>query len=166
MKIRITSVPAPFGIKARAAPRFISSHKAVPGFRKRRSKADQDKYFDDFPSKVLSVTNFNYVRRPLGLNNKAYEIVRRSHDSGPSGNGGRRGKGSRRNYKEVEESAGLVDAELIGVEEREGTRYHVRGTAPAERIDAVTAGLVRQDVTVDLWIDLDLAIGFCRCEHF
>ena len=49
--------------------------------------------------------------------------------------------------------AGLEDAEFVGEEDRGGTRYHVRGTAPAERIEAVTAGLVRrQDVAVDLWI--------------
>ena len=52
--------------------------------------------------------------------------------------------------------AGLVDAELVGQDDRGGPRYHVRGTAPAERIRAVTAGLVRnQDVVVDLWIDPD-----------
>ncbi len=50
--------------------------------------------------------------------------------------------------------AGLVDATYIGQDDRGGQRYHVRGTAPAERIEAVTAGLVRnQDVVVDLWID-------------
>ena len=49
--------------------------------------------------------------------------------------------------------AGLQDAEFVGEEDRGGTRYHVRGTAPAERIEAVTAGLVRrQDVVIDLWV--------------
>jgi len=49
--------------------------------------------------------------------------------------------------------ANLEDVELVGVEERDGTRYHVRGTAPAEQIEVITAGLVRnQDVTVDFWI--------------
>ena len=49
--------------------------------------------------------------------------------------------------------AGLENAEFVGEEDRGGTRYHVRGTAPAERIEAVTAGLVRrQDVEIDLWV--------------
>jgi lipoprotein LprG len=49
----------------------------------------------------------------------------------------------------------LADAELRGLEERgEGSSYHVRGVAPAERVEVITARLVRnQDVTVDLWID-------------
>ena len=45
--------------------------------RKRRSKADQEKYFEDFPTEDLSIVNFTYVRRPLELNNAAYEIVRK-----------------------------------------------------------------------------------------
>lgn len=49
--------------------------------------------------------------------------------------------------------ANLEDIELVGVEERDGTRYHIRGIAPAEQIEVITAGLVRnQDVTVDFWI--------------
>jgi MFS family permease len=48
---------------------------------------------------------------------------------------------------------GLVDVVLVGEEDRGGLRYHVRGTAPADRIEAVTAGLVRgQEVVVDLWV--------------
>ena len=45
--------------------------------RKRKSKMDQERYFDDFPHKQLSVQNFSYVPRPLGLNNAAYEIIRK-----------------------------------------------------------------------------------------
>lgn len=45
--------------------------------RKRTSKTDQERYFSDFPSAVLSIKNFSYVRRPLGINNSAYEIVKK-----------------------------------------------------------------------------------------
>ena len=38
---------------------------------------DQERYFDDFPHSQLSVQNFSYVPRPLGLNNSAYEIIRK-----------------------------------------------------------------------------------------
>lgn len=47
----------------------------------------------------------------------------------------------------------LRDAELVGIENRGGERYHIRGTAPAAEIQNITAGLVRdQAVEVDLWI--------------
>ena len=36
----------------------------------------QERYFEEFPHPQLSVNNFTYVRRPLELNNEAYEIVR------------------------------------------------------------------------------------------
>ncbi len=49
--------------------------------------------------------------------------------------------------------ANLQDVELVGVERRGGERYHVRGTAPAEQVTIITAGLVRdQDVVIDFWI--------------
>jgi hypothetical protein len=49
--------------------------------------------------------------------------------------------------------ANLQDVELVGIEQRGGTRYHVRGTAPAEQVEIITAGLVRdQDVLIDFWI--------------
>jgi hypothetical protein len=48
----------------------------------RRSKVDQERYFEDFPHPSLSVNNFTYVRRPLGLNNEAYELVRQEARSG------------------------------------------------------------------------------------
>ncbi len=48
----------------------------------RRSKVDQERYFEDFPHPSLSVNNFTYVRRPLGLNNEAYEVVRTEVRSG------------------------------------------------------------------------------------
>lgn len=47
----------------------------------------------------------------------------------------------------------LTDPTLVGLEERgDRTLYHVRGLAPEERISLVTAGLVGQDVTLDLWL--------------
>lgn len=56
----------------------------------------------------------------------------------------------------------LLDGEiqnpvLIGLEERDDEpRYHVTGSAPAVRIEKITAGLVRdQDVDLDLWLDPD-----------
>ena len=51
--------------------------------------------------------------------------------------------------------AELTDVTLVGTETRDGeTRYHLTGTAGAERISTVTAGLVsNQDVMVDLWLD-------------
>ncbi len=49
----------------------------------------------------------------------------------------------------------LQDVELIGLEEGEsGSRYHLRGRAPADRVEVITFGLVRnQDVDIDLWLD-------------
>lgn len=48
----------------------------------------------------------------------------------------------------------LTDATLIGIEDRDDRElYHVRALAPEERISLVTAGLVGQDVTLDLWLD-------------
>lgn len=48
----------------------------------------------------------------------------------------------------------LTDIDLVGVEERDGAdRYHLTATAPADRVEVVTAGLVRdQDVEIDFWI--------------
>lgn len=48
----------------------------------------------------------------------------------------------------------LTDVTFVAEEQRdELTRYHLTGTAPAERMQAITAGLVRgQDVDLDLWL--------------
>jgi lipoprotein LprG len=47
----------------------------------------------------------------------------------------------------------MAGLELIGIDDRGGERYHVRGTAPAAEVRNITVGLVRdQDVEVDLWI--------------
>jgi LppX_LprAFG lipoprotein len=55
--------------------------------------------------------------------------------------------------------AELTDVVLVGVENRGGKRYHVRGVAPAERMEIITAGLVRdQDVTIDFWLMRDTAL--------
>lgn len=49
--------------------------------------------------------------------------------------------------------ASLQQPTIVGIDERGGERYHVRGTAPAEQVSNITVGLVRdQDVEVDLWI--------------
>lgn len=49
--------------------------------------------------------------------------------------------------------ANLRDVELVGIDDRGGERYHVRGVAPAAEVQNITVGLVRdQDVPVELWI--------------
>lgn len=49
--------------------------------------------------------------------------------------------------------ANLQDVSIVGIDDRGGERYHVRGTAPAAEVSNITVGLVRdQDVAVDLWI--------------
>lgn len=57
-------------------------HQTREAKRKRRSQADQERYFKDFPDENLSIKNFSYAKRPLGLKNAAYETVRKS---GPTG---------------------------------------------------------------------------------
>lgn len=48
---------------------------------------------------------------------------------------------------------GLTDTEFIEETDRDGTRYHLRATAPADNMQSITAGLVRgQDVLLDLWL--------------
>lgn len=48
---------------------------------------------------------------------------------------------------------GLAEAEFIAEEDRDGLRYHLSGTASADRVEIVTAGLVAgQDVHLDLWV--------------
>ena len=56
--------------------------------------------------------------------------------------------------------AELRDVELVGEEDRGGgTRYHVRGVATAERVERITAGLVRdQEVLIDLWLRRDTGL--------
>jgi LppX_LprAFG lipoprotein len=49
--------------------------------------------------------------------------------------------------------ASLQQPAIVGIDDRGGERYHVRGTAPADQVSNITVGLVRdQDVEVDLWI--------------
>lgn len=48
---------------------------------------------------------------------------------------------------------GLTDVSFVAEEQRDGTRYHLTGTAPAAEMQAITAGLVRgQDVELDVWL--------------
>ncbi len=47
----------------------------------------------------------------------------------------------------------LRDVILVGIDDRGGERYHVRGIAPAAQVSDITVGLVRgQDVPLDLWV--------------
>lgn len=49
--------------------------------------------------------------------------------------------------------AGLTDLTFVAEEDRGGTRYHLTGTAPADAMQSITAGLVRgQDVPLSLWL--------------
>jgi hypothetical protein len=54
----------------------------------------------------------------------------------------------------------LEDVELVGEEDRDGgPRYHIRGVAPAERMEIITAGLVEdQDVPIDFWVRRDTGL--------
>jgi LppX_LprAFG lipoprotein len=55
--------------------------------------------------------------------------------------------------------AELQEVQLVGEEDRGGKRYHIRGVAPAERMESITAGLVSdQDVPIDLWLRRDTAL--------
>lgn len=55
--------------------------------------------------------------------------------------------------------AQLQDVRLVGEEDRGGKRYHIHGVAPADRMERITAGLVRdQDVPIDLWLRRDTAL--------
>ena len=52
-------------------------------------------------------------------------------------------------------ATGLSDVDWVGPESTDaGDRYHLRGTADPERLEVITAGLVRnQTVVIDLWFD-------------
>ncbi len=53
----------------------------------------------------------------------------------------------------------LRDVELVGIDDRGGERYHVRGIAPAAQVREITVGLVRdQDVPIDLWVHPDTSL--------
>ena len=61
--------------------------------------------------------------------------------------------------------AGLTNVTLIGLEDRDGERYHVRGTATADQMKAITAGLVgNQEVEIDFWIQP--VTGLVRAAEF
>ena len=59
-------------------------------------------------------------------------------------------------------SDGLSDVQWLGTEERGSeTRYRIRGTADADRVTTILAGLIpRQEVEIDMW--LDTATGHIR----
>ncbi len=49
--------------------------------------------------------------------------------------------------------SGLRDVELVGIVDRDGERYHLRGIAPASEVENITVGLVEdQDITIDVWV--------------
>ena len=74
--------------------------------RKRRSKEDQERYFDDFPDNNLSTKHFNYIRKPLGLENAAYEIIRRTKTKGTlDSNDNDSSQTGRKSMKEVKASS-------------------------------------------------------------
>ena len=73
--------------------------------RKRRSKADQEKYFEDFPTEGLSIANFTYVRRPLELNNAAYEVVRKARNKDDGDNESNGGGGKKKGGKAAASSS-------------------------------------------------------------
>jgi len=55
--------------------------------------------------------------------------------------------------------ANLQGVELVGIENRGGDRYHVRGRASAADVRNITVGLIRdQDVPVDFWIHPSTAL--------
>ena len=84
--------------------------------RKRKNKHDQEKYFEDFPSDILSVINFSYVKRELGLNNEAYEKIT-AMDGGPDNRGEvRRSARKVASYKEIAEHEGLLESEHSSAE--------------------------------------------------
>jgi len=86
--------------------------------RKRRSKVDMEKYFEEFKHQTLCVNNFTFVRRALQLNNEAYEIVRHSKPSLETRSDKRtRAKSVR--YKEVAEHEGLLSGSSSEGEEDE-----------------------------------------------
>jgi lipoprotein LprG len=54
--------------------------------------------------------------------------------------------------------AELEEPVLVGEVDRGGTRYHIRGVAPAELIKVITAGLVDEDLPVDFWVRRDTGL--------
>lgn len=55
--------------------------------------------------------------------------------------------------------ANLRDVVLIGIDDRGGERYHVRGVAAADDVRNITVDLVRdQDVPIDFWIHPSTAL--------
>ena len=105
-------------------PPLESRYRTREAKRKRRSKADQERYFEDFPDDNLGIANFNYVRKPPGLENAAYEIVRRAGLESSMKTSEQQEKedpyrktNAKKSLKEVEESAGLLEDSDSGDEE-------------------------------------------------
>jgi len=90
--------------------------------RKRRNKHDQERYFEDFPSQKLSVNNFSYVKRELGLNNEAFEKIT-TLKGGPdtrTAEATRRSSRKEKSYREVPEHQGLLETDHSESESSDG----------------------------------------------
>ena len=89
--------------------------------RKRRNKHDQERYFEDFPSSKLSVCNFSYVKRELGLNNEAYEKITNAKPGAENrAEDVRRSTRKVASYKEVAEHEGLLESDHSETESSDG----------------------------------------------
>jgi len=94
--------------------------KAREAKRKRRNKHDQERYFEDFPSEKLSINNFSYVKRELGLNNEAYEKITNLQPGIETRGEVRRSSRKVASYKEVAEHEGLLESEHSEAESSDG----------------------------------------------
>jgi len=89
-----------------------NSTKKKEAVRRRRSKIDQERYFEEFPHRSLCVTNFSYVKRPLGLNNEAYEVIRETKINleTRATRASDKMKETKKSYREVAEHEGLLSS--------------------------------------------------------
>jgi len=131
--------------KADSSPTGGSKVKESASGRKRRSKVDQERYFEESPHPRLSVNNFSYVRRALGLNNECYEMIRHSRP-GLETRSEKNRRASRKvgSYREVMEHEGLLstsgsegeDEAEAGIEEV--TEFDLGISVSLQLLDGVT----------------------------
>ena len=95
-------------------------NKAREAKRKRRNKHDQERFFEDFPDTKLSVMNFSYVKRELGLNNEAYEKITSLKPGLETRGEKRRSTRKMTSYKEVAEHEGLLESDHSEAESSDG----------------------------------------------
>ena len=120
--------------------------------RRRRSKMDQERFFEEFPHPKLSVCNFSYVRRPLGLNNEAYELVRETK-SGLETRATRatdKMRESKKSYREVAEHEGLLSS---------------GSGSDGEEEDDEVQDITEFDVGLPLSLQVDCKVTPLREEH-